>query len=78
MKRVWNTLYKRFECPQCLQEWHIGEKHTCLNNGVETREDFEYWDKLSTKEKNEWRRKFNNAIDYDNYSDVSDYAYKKK
>jgi hypothetical protein len=78
MKRQWNTICKRFDCSVCGNQWDIGEKHTCQ---VEHRKFYEwdvYWNSLTPKERDEWRNKFNNSIDYDKYEDVSKYAFENK
>lgn len=78
MKRVWNTICKRFDCDKCGDQWDIGEKHACA---IEHKKFYEwdiYWVTLSQKEKDIWRKEFQVSIDYDKYSDVSEYAFKNK
>ena len=75
-KRILNSVYKRFECLKCGEIWEIGEKHQCKKD-IHSIEDM-FWDNLTTKEKQGYRKEFAASDDYGNYDSVSKWLYFKK
>lgn len=77
MKRIWNPIYKRFECKKCLEEWPIDKAyiHKCQSQGLSIVEI--YWTSLTNETKAQHRKIFNNISeeDYKKYDDVADYAF---
>jgi hypothetical protein len=74
MERRWNSLYKRFECSNCLEEWAIQEKHSCK---VEEKTKLDlFWESLPSEKKQEYRKRYNLLSDAEwKSTDLFDFAY---
>lgn len=75
MKRIWNTVYKRFECKNCGEEWGFKEIHECKKASlsiVDIR-----WAELNQAQRDNYRKEFNALSDseYAKYDSVCDFAF---
>lgn len=75
--RIWNPIYKRFECKNCLNEWGINENHVCIENKKKLSIVDIFWESLPVEDKKFYRKMFNSIDEYiyKKYDDVSHYAF---